>query len=93
MDRFDGWELGSFYERSILGSRELIETKTDRIIHKKVLVQGGQELTIFESRPKHPSRVSMQSFKLEEIKMPNYMKPLMPQRIARGWDLRPHKKP
>ena len=35
----------------------------------------------------------MQSFKLEELRMPNYMKPLMPQRIAMGWDLRPHPKP
>ena len=50
------------------------------------------EVTIFESKKKPESRGSMQSFKLEELRMPNYMKPLMPQRIAMGWDLRPHKK-
>lgn len=59
MDKIDGWELGNFRQRSMLGSSELIENKVDRIKHKKVLVQGGHELTIFESKPTQPSRASV----------------------------------
>jgi len=39
MERIDGWELGDFMQRSLLGSAETNENdKGNRLKHKKVLI-------------------------------------------------------
>lgn len=39
MDRIDGWELGDFMQRSLLGSTENLQAnKAQRLKHKKLVM-------------------------------------------------------
>ena len=91
MEEIDGWQLGNFTKRSLIGSRECDGVIVNKVRQTNVILPGGETLTVFRSiKPNRPS-LNVTETRIKELRMPNYMKPLMPDRIPLGLELRPQK--